>query len=158
MTAPEVFVHTDDDALVLAIALAAPPARVWSALTEPAQIHAWWGDYVTLDARPGGRFVERWTLPGGSGVTTMGTVTRVEPEKLLELNWADEDWPASTTVRFEIEPLATGCRLRVEHRGWTALPAGERGEVMEDHAAGWTRHLKSLAAYLQGEASPPSAN
>ncbi len=150
---PEVFVHRDEDTLVLAIQLPATAARVWSALTDPAQIHAWWGDVVTLDARPGGRFVERWTDQGGSGITTTGTVTRVVPEQLLELTWADEGWSAATTVAFEIQPLASGCRLRLEHRGWAGLPEDERDELMEDHAAGWTRQLKSLAARLQQGAS-----
>jgi uncharacterized protein YndB with AHSA1/START domain len=150
---PEVFVHRDHDTLVLAIELPATAARVWSALTEPIEIHAWWGDYVTLDARPGGRFVERWTDQGGSGVTTAGTVTRAVPGQLLELTWADEGWSAATTVAFEIQPLASGCRLRLEHRGWAGLPEDERDELMEDHAAGWTRQLKRLAAYLQQEAS-----
>jgi uncharacterized protein YndB with AHSA1/START domain len=146
---PEVFVHRDDDRLVLAIQLPAAATSVWSALTNPLQIHAWWGDYVTLEAREGGRFVERWTDQGGSGVITAGVVTRVVPEKLLEFTWADEDWTAATTVAFEIQPLASGCRLRLEHSGWAGLPEDERGELMEDHAAGWTRQLKSLATYLQ---------
>jgi uncharacterized protein YndB with AHSA1/START domain len=149
---PEVFCHRDDDTLVLAIALSASAARIWAALTDPREIHAWWGDYVSLDARPGGRFVERWTDQGGSGVTTSGVVIRAVPERLLELTWADEGWSATTTVIFEIEPLASGCRLRLEHSGFAALPADEREELMEDNAAGWTRHLKSLAAHLQQEA------
>jgi uncharacterized protein YndB with AHSA1/START domain len=151
--APEVFAYRDDDALVLAIELPASAMRIWSALIDPGQIHAWWGDHVTLDPRPGGSFVERWTPPGGSSVTTSGVGTRAEPGKILEFTWADEDWPAATTVTFEIEPLARGSRLRLEQRGWTALPAEERGELMEDHAAGWTKHLKSLAKYLQDEAA-----
>jgi uncharacterized protein YndB with AHSA1/START domain len=151
--APEVFAHRDDDALVLAIELPASATRIWSALTDPGQIRAWWGDDVTLEARPGGRFVERWTPPGGPSVTTSGVVTRAEPGKILEFTWADEGWTATTTVTFEIEPLARGSRLRLEHRGWTALPAEERGELMEDHAAGWTKHLKSLAKHLQDEAA-----
>jgi uncharacterized protein YndB with AHSA1/START domain len=150
---PEIFVHRDDDTLVLAIALPTSAARIWAALTEPAEIHAWWGDYVSLEARPGGRFVERWTDQGGSGVTTSGVVIRAVPERLLELSWADEGWRATTTVTFEIEPLASGCRLRLEHGGFAALPADEREELMEDHAAGWTRQLRSLAAYLQQGAS-----
>jgi uncharacterized protein YndB with AHSA1/START domain len=150
---PEVFVHKDHDTLVLAVELPASAARIWSALTEPPEIHAWWGDYVSLDARTGGRFVERWSDQGGSGVTTSGSVTRAVPGKLLELTWADEGWSATTTVSFEIEPLAAGCRLRLEHRGWAELPEDERGELMEDHAAGWIRLLKSLAAHLQAGAS-----
>jgi uncharacterized protein YndB with AHSA1/START domain len=146
---PEVFVHRDEDTLVLAIALPATTARIWSALTDPEEIHAWWGDYVSLDARPGGRFVERWTDQGGSGVTTSGVVTRAVPEKLLELTWADEGWIATTTVAFEIQPLASGCRLRLEHRGWAGLPEDERAELMEDYAAGWTRQLQRLAVHLQ---------
>ena len=31
-----------------------PPERVWSALTEPRALTAWWCDEAELDLRPGG--------------------------------------------------------------------------------------------------------
>ena len=149
MTAePVVFSHRDDDRITLAVNLPVPPTRAWRALTETDQLQAWWGDHVRLDARPGGRFVERWADPGGSSITTSGTVGRAEPPRLLELSWADEGWGVTTQVRFELEERDDGCRLALDHWGWGGFPDGEREELMEDHAAGWTAHLEKLARYL----------
>jgi uncharacterized protein YndB with AHSA1/START domain len=69
---------------------AAPPSRVYQALTD--RIGSWWdkehtysGDpaNLSIDARPGGCFCER--LPGGGGVSHM-KVVYAEPGKLLKLS------------------------------------------------------------------------
>ena len=74
----------------IAVDVAAPPARVYQALTE--RIGSWWDkDHtysgnaanLSIDARPGGCFCER--LPGSGGVAHM-TVIYAEPGKLLRLS------------------------------------------------------------------------
>lgn len=44
--------------------IAAPPAAVWSALTEPAQLERWIASRATVDPRPGGRFDLGWGPEG----------------------------------------------------------------------------------------------
>jgi uncharacterized protein YndB with AHSA1/START domain len=70
--------------------VAAPPARVYQALTE--RIGAWWdaahtfsgnAANLSIDARPGGCFCER--LPGGGGVQHL-TVIHADPGKLLRMS------------------------------------------------------------------------
>lgn len=73
------------------VALTAAPDSAWQALIHPAR---WWdsghtfsGDAknLSLDARPGGLFLERF--PEGGGVTHL-TVIRVVPGKLVRLTGA----------------------------------------------------------------------
>src|SRR5512135_3761899 len=51
------------DAVTCEIEIAAPPERVFAALTDPKQLFAWWGQEPSvelsvfeMDARPGGRW------------------------------------------------------------------------------------------------------
>ncbi len=52
--------------------IAAEPAEVWSALTDPARRERWWPG-VDLDRRAGGQLTEVWTDHDGSSKTTYGT-------------------------------------------------------------------------------------
>jgi uncharacterized protein YndB with AHSA1/START domain len=63
-------ITTGTDRIVICAEIDAPRDRVWRALTEQEQIAEWWGGYVSLDARLGGRLTERWTDAGGREVFT----------------------------------------------------------------------------------------
>ena len=57
-------------------------------------------------------------------LVTSGVVNRFEPPEFLELSWAAEDWPQTTQVSMILDPVAeTRTLLRLEHRGWSGLPA-----------------------------------
>ena len=143
-------VETSDDRLLIEIELAVPVGQVWAALTSPAAICAWWGDYVRMDPRVGGTLREEWADASGREVVTAGVVTRLDPPTLLEMTWADDDWPGETTVRFALAtPDGGGTLLSLEHRGWHALPADRRRRLIDEHAAGWRHHVRSLRSYLQ---------
>src|SRR3954469_8439195 len=42
------------DSIEREVILPVPPARVWTALTRPDQLSAWFGTQATVDLRPGG--------------------------------------------------------------------------------------------------------
>jgi uncharacterized protein YndB with AHSA1/START domain len=55
--------------IVRSIDIAALPERVFRALTEPAELRAWWGDPTShpslhwqIDLRPGGKWLSRWKV------------------------------------------------------------------------------------------------
>ncbi|WP_114943166.1 SRPBCC family protein [Microvirga calopogonii] len=142
-------VGTTADRIIIEYDIRQAPQRIWAALTAPDAITAWWGGHVSLDAKAGGSFREEWTDEMGRRVVTTGTVSRCEPPEFLELSWADEDWPQSTQVSMVLDPVAeTKTLLRLEHRGWSVLPADRRQRLIEQHAAGWHHHLRDLEAYL----------
>tara|TARA_B100000676_G_scaffold313496_1_gene395565 strand:+ start:4341 stop:4706 length:366 start_codon:yes stop_codon:yes gene_type:complete len=115
-------------------------------LTERKHLTVWWGAYVTLDAVPGGAFIELWR-DGDRDVRTAGTVTLCEPPRLLGLTWADDDCEQTTQVRFRIEPAGSGASLHMSHDGWRNF-APERGKTLMDaHEARWRMHLASFADY-----------
>lgn len=62
---------TTDDAVIAEIEIAAPPERVFKALTDEKQLFTWWGceppvdlSQFTMDARKGGRHDYRCTPKG----------------------------------------------------------------------------------------------
>lgn len=141
-------VTTGTDRIVICAQIDAPRDHVWRALTEEEQIAEWWGGYVSLDARPGGRLIERWTNASGREVVTSGEVVRLTAPQRLELTWADEDWDEPTRVLFQLEEAADGTRLTLEHSGWEAFPSSPREELLRSHASGWSQHITHLAAYV----------
>ena len=116
-------VETSANRIVIRVEIGAPRDRVWQALTDGERIAQWWGDHVSLDARPGGRLTEHWTDAGGREVVTSGEVARLIASRTLELTWADDDWDEPTRVIFRLEEAADDAtRLTLEHSGWEAFP------------------------------------
>ncbi len=141
-------VATGADRVVVRAEIRAPRELVWRSLTEEERIAEWWGDHVSLEARPGGRFTERWTDANGREVVTSGRVVLMDASQTLELTWADEDWDELTRVLFRLEEAADDTtRLTLEHSGWEGFPVSAREGLVRTHASGWSRHMANLKAY-----------
>lgn len=89
-----------------------PVRDVWDAITDPAQLAQWWLPFdadVTVDLREGGEivFVRRDDEP----FTMICTIRRVEAPMLLEHTHVE---PGSF-MRWELQPVGSGCILRLAH-------------------------------------------
>lgn len=116
------------------VEIAAPPERVFAAITDPDELAAWCGSGETFrtrdwlaDPRPGGLWSAGTTGPGGEEGTLRGRFLAVDPPRLLELTWENgADGFAPGRVRYELEPAVVdglpGTRLTVTHTRATALP------------------------------------
>jgi uncharacterized protein YndB with AHSA1/START domain len=121
------------------------PDRVWHALTDPAELAAWFPTTIEFPAeheglpRPGARLTFRFR--SGEGPDFTGSLIAYEPPRLLAFWWGDD------LVRIE---------LRAEGEG-TALVLGdttpERGSSARS-AAGWHLCLDALAQTLSPDDSP----
>lgn len=92
--------------------LAFPIRDVWDAITNPDRLADWWLPFdadITVDLREGGEMV--FTATGDEPVTITCTIRRVEPPMLLEHTHVD----AGSYLRWELEPVETGCVLRLSH-------------------------------------------
>jgi uncharacterized protein YndB with AHSA1/START domain len=138
------------------VEIAAPPERVFQALTDPRELEAWWGsddwyrshDWV-VDPRPGGQWSVRTTsATGGPGSTVRGEYIVVDSPRVLEYTWrASWDDFSPTTIRFVLEPAVVdgvaGTRLIMTHTGF-ADPAS----AAQSYTPGWSMVLGWLAAYV----------
>jgi uncharacterized protein YndB with AHSA1/START domain len=125
-----------------------PVDRVWEALTDPAELHRWWGD-TDLELAEGGRFALRWrnTDPDGNAATLDGAITKLDPPRSLEItaDWGMTGSPglgSPTTLTWELEP--DGDHTLLHFTNTVAGPADPRT------AAGWHLHLDALAVVLAG--------
>jgi uncharacterized protein YndB with AHSA1/START domain len=130
--------HGDDRwTLVFVRELRHPPATVWTALTDPAEIGQWAPFTAARDlGHPGA--VTLTMVDGDEKADLPGRVLRAEPPSLLEYTWGDD------LLRWELEPSGDGTRLVLRH---TSAERG--GEAMV--AAGWHLCAVVLGRLLDGD-------
>jgi uncharacterized protein YndB with AHSA1/START domain len=132
------------------IEIAAPPAKVWRALTEPALLDQWLGGAAKVDL-PAGAYSYGWTYEV-EGRRVAGGPTRII--EMVEHRRLVTDWPdwrgdpdkPSTRITWELEPLADGTRTRVtmRHTGF------EHPVDRSDYQQGWDDFLQALRRVAQG--------
>ncbi len=123
--------------------LAYPIREVWDTITNPARLADWWLPFeadITVDLREGGQMV--MAARGDEPMTVTCTILRVEPPMLLEHTHVD----AGAYLRWELEPVETGCVLRLSHFVPDAAAAIDKCYVVGLHAS-----LARLEPCLAGE-------
>ncbi|HEY6766339.1 MAG TPA: SRPBCC domain-containing protein [Candidatus Sulfotelmatobacter sp.] len=165
---------TPDQNVVLAeILIAAPPERVFQALTDPSQMQRWWGQEGVyrlteskIDLRPGGKWYSAGIGADGTAFHVEGEYLEVDPPRLLVHTWIGSySGELKTVVRWELEPAkihglhpsgpkkaGTGTRVKVRQEGFAGAP-----QVAAGHLEGWKRVLGWLNAFVQGEVSGTQA-
>jgi uncharacterized protein YndB with AHSA1/START domain len=77
-------------------------------------------DKIFLEAKPGGRFYERFS---DGEEFEVGRVIACDPPHRIVFTWRDPDWDGPTEVEVRFSPVAGATRVDLEHRGWeTAGP------------------------------------
>ncbi|SCE98551.1 Uncharacterized conserved protein YndB, AHSA1/START domain [Micromonospora coriariae] len=118
-----------------------PPATVWAALTDPAQL-AEWAPFLA-DRNLGAPGAAVLTMVDGeTAIPAPATVRRAEPPHLLEYSWGED------LLRWELSPLVSGTRLTLRH---TLADPGMLPMV----AAGWHLCLDVADRLLDGHPVGP---
>lgn len=154
----------DSDAVTVEILVAAPPARVFEAITDPKQTAQWWGQKgmykvteSSSDIRPGGKWFTTGVGDDGTKFTVKGEYLEVDPPRLLVHTWNPSYSDLhETLVRWELEPhpmhglqargpqkVGTGTMVRIRHSGF----AGH--EAVKSHGEGWKRVLAWMQAFVE---------
>ena len=120
-----------------------PPERLWRALTQPHLIAEW---LMKNDFAP--EVGHRFNLNGDWGGTLDCEVLEIEPERALSYRWDHvNDNPAfdlRSVVRFTLEPVARGTRLRVEQTGFRP----EQKQASGGAKYGWQQFFGKLEQLL----------
>ena len=95
--------------LVLVRELRQPPAKVWKALTDPAQLREWAPFDADGNLGTAGAKVKLTTVAAPTPQISETTVTRADAPNVLEYNWGGND------IRWELEVLGGGTRLTLWH-------------------------------------------
>ena len=157
---PTAIVTPDLDAIVSEIDIAAPPERVFRALTDAAQQMQWWNNDVCkvsvfeMDARVGGkwRFVSadptgKLEVNGVREFKAHGEIVELNPPRVLAYSWIANwhDKPElSSLVRWELTRAGTGTHVKVTHSGLSEQPIARK-----DYSGGWPGVLELLQKYCE---------
>ena len=136
-----------DPAFIHVIHIRAPIARVWAALTDPAQTRRYWfGTDVTSEWTVGASV----TYTRGGKVDVTGRVLEIEPPRLLRYSFIHSTlYPAEhaegdSVVTYVLEEADGVTRLTLIHDGF---PDGS--VVRAGVADGWTEILAGLKRLLE---------
>ena len=135
--------------LILKRRLNAPPARVYSAWTEPEKVKRWFGPGQTqvttaeFDRRAGGRWHIVAVSTDGQEHDVSGIFREVVPDERLVYTWAWRSTPErESLVTVEFKPDGTGTLLTLTHEHFYDEPTRDR------HQIGWNGALDKLERYL----------
>lgn len=155
----------DNDAILAEIFIAAPPARVFEAITDPKQRISWWGmrgvfraTDAKSDLRVGGKWSNDGVTDDGKPFHIEGEYLEIDPPRLLvQTRIADFVANIETVVRWELEPrdvhnlhgsgpyrAGTGTLVKVRHSGFAGHPAEGKS-----HNQGWSGSLGWLQAFVE---------
>jgi len=139
------------DEIMSEIEIAAPPERVFVALTDPKQVVQWWGEKGVYrctkyksDLRVGGKWCAAGVDGQGHDFEISGKYVEVDPPRTLACTWkATWTGEIETIVRWELEAAGEATRVRVRHSGLAAHP-----ELAKAYR-GWPRMLGWLQALVE---------
>ena len=127
--------------------IAAPPDRVYAAISQPSGLDAWWTLTCSGSPEPGNEY----ELGFGPEYAWRARVSKAEPSRRFELQLteADADW-MDTRVGFELTTTAGGTQVSFYHRGW---PQPTEHYRISCHC--WAMYLRLLRRHLEnGEEVP----
>jgi uncharacterized protein YndB with AHSA1/START domain len=133
--------------------IAAPPERVWQAVTEAEQLAQWFA--------PG----SPWEIPQLEVNTTvkfhntateilLATIQTADPPQQFALRWEPEEDGTILTTTFLLKEENDGTRVSIRETGFESLAADICQQRVEQTAAGYGISLENLRAYLMGEPVP----
>jgi uncharacterized protein YndB with AHSA1/START domain len=155
---PNTIVTPDQDALVTEMHIAAPPERVFQALTDPRQLRVWWDneacplEVFEMDARPGGRwkFATKQSTISVNGVSKFacgGEILECDPPRLLAYTWVanwHDDKARKTVVRWKLSPQDGGTLVKVTHSG-----LAQESVARKDYQGGWPGVVEQLKQFIE---------
>lgn len=129
--------------------VAAPPERVWKALTDKEEMKQWYFDLAAFEPEVGFAF----SFSGGPEdrqYVHLCEVKEVVRGKKLAYSWRYEGYVGDTLVSFYLIPEGDGTRVRVTHEGIETFPSDNADFARGNFEEGWNHIIgKSLPAYFE---------
>jgi uncharacterized protein YndB with AHSA1/START domain len=117
---------------------------VWDAITNPSKMSVWFTD-IEMDFVVGGKMIIRFR--DNDRTESYGRIKRIEPGKLFEYTWENEDGPDELAT-WELFPEGSAaCRLVMTYRR-------HFDQFAKSVPAGWHVLLDQLGEMLRGRNEP----
>lgn len=146
-----------DGQIIKQIRLAAPPERVWRALSDPAEFGQWFRAEVTGEFQEGAVVGCRSLYPGAEHMRWEMRITVMEPLHRLAWEWPafdsdafpdDPESDAILTVEIAIAPDGAGTQLTLTESGFADLPDGHRATAWRRNEDGWAVQMANIADHV----------
>jgi uncharacterized protein YndB with AHSA1/START domain len=138
------------------IAIKAPVARVWRALTNYQEFSQWFGVKMAGPFKVGKLLKGQITIPGFEHVLFEVLVKKIKPMSYFSYGWhpfaidpkVDYSKEPRTLVEFTLTPTKTGTLLTVSESGFDKIPANRRAEAFRMDSSGWSEQMKNIKRYV----------
>lgn len=146
------------DVIEKTIEIRAPVERVWRALTNSQEFGSWFGVAFDEPFAMGKVATGHFTHQGGEHMRWNATVDQIIPMTLFSFRWhpyaldpdIDYSGEEQTLIRFALEPIAEGVRLRITETGFDKVPQYRRAEALRMNTRGWGIQADRIKAYAEG--------
>jgi uncharacterized protein YndB with AHSA1/START domain len=154
--APRAVADGGGGTIIATAELAAPPERVFQALTTD-EVERWWGhsDFYrqtgwTAELRVCGPWSVTVRFADGGTNFGSGEFVEIEPPRKIVMTRKFDKHPLQgtreTTITYRLDPIATGTRVTVRDEGFVG-----RAEAAYGNAEHWERVLGWLGTYINSE-------
>lgn len=135
----------------------APPERVWRALTDAAELSAWFQVTIEGALDQGNEVWMTSVHPQHAGQRFRVQVVELTRPRRVVWKWdpgeidqnVDYAREPKTIVTFTLEPSGSGTRLTVSETGFDQISLSRRAKVYEDNAQGWMEVLVWLQKHVE---------
>lgn len=128
--------------IIKEITVNAPISKVWKAITEKDQLAKWFhtsNDYIFEE----GRTFHMDAMHEGKNYLHTLTITKIEPEKKLGLDWFIDGDCGITHVLYELKAEGDKTLVKVTHSGFDKYGT-EAENNREGYNVGWDHVLNTL--------------
>ena len=128
------------------IEIKAPVDRVWRALTDAAELSAWFQVKIEGEIQAGRTVWMTSVLPSHAGMRFDVEIVELKRPSQVVWRWhpgeidPSEDYSREprTTVVFTLHSIPGGTRLEVAETGFDELSLARRAKAHADNSQGWT--------------------
>lgn len=140
------------------IDIAAPPERVWRALTSTKELSEWFKMIIEGEIAPGQQVWMTVTQQGEyHGMRFPVKIVEMTRPRRFVWQWhpgavdpkMDYAKEPQTTVTFTLEPSGGGTRLSVAETGFDAIALERRAKAFKENTQGWAEVLVWLQKYAE---------
>lgn len=142
-----------------AVEIAASPERVWRALTDPAELGAWFRVRVEGPIEAGREVRMISQCQGYEGKRFTVRIVEMTPPRRFVWQWCpgavdpaiDYSREPRTTVTFTLEPAGAGTRVTVAETGFDLVSIERRAKVYKDNSQGWPAVMEWLREHVEAK-------